>query len=579
MKKFRYYLLLDVLFILCLILFFNVLIQKHSYQYDILNIFSDSMSFLAWAWKVSPIIASYLLLRVFKISPLIVFTIVGSILMILYTINKKKLLFLDTPISFSDLYEVRNFSVAYKYIEYQEYVYFLLFLIFFVVLIIVFCKFVKFFSKQPNVYTLFLIILFIPIVYIGFFPVMKGIQSFESINKILSRYQSTLGLTYVNWSWKRNFENVGLPYHLVQTSLRKVPPTATIHERENFDQLIAKTKLDNPSNSPKNIIFILCESCWFDDTYFKDIFQPIVGQGFREFRGVSPVVGGGTANSEFEVLTGLPSNNNYLSGIIFQEYAVSVVDQSKAYPQFLKKMGYMTYAAHNNDKSFYHRQNILPKLGLDEYHGIEDMEMPPSNISEMRYAWQWQHDDWSLYNSALQYLNKNLDHYNFMHLLTMSLHGPYHIQYNDDGETQYQIQATETVDRLLGFLQHLEEKFPDSIIVIYGDHKPKLNDFFVKNEIFPSNLETLSYSDRMKIMGDVPIFIKGSDDQQVSRFVQLMNGKPLFCLPVIFDSVFTAQNFPLTLYAIERCSQSIYDYEQLSKSYESWLYSLMLFEE
>jgi hypothetical protein len=34
-----------------------------------------------------------------------------------------------------------------------------------------------------------------------------------------------------------------------------------------------------------------------------------------------PVYGGGTANAEFEMLTGLPSNSRVLSGTIYQEYA------------------------------------------------------------------------------------------------------------------------------------------------------------------------------------------------------------------------------------------------------------------
>jgi phosphoglycerol transferase MdoB-like AlkP superfamily enzyme len=76
------------------------------------------------------------------------------------------------------------------------------------------------------------------------------------------------------------------------------------------------------------------------------------------------------------MLTGLPSNSRFLSGIIYQEYASQFKSHSDTIASVLKEKGFITYAAHNYLK-FWHRDIAYKKFGFEQFDGLYEM----SNIS------------------------------------------------------------------------------------------------------------------------------------------------------------------------------------------------------
>lgn len=91
-----------------------------------------------------------------------------------------------------------------------------------------------------------------------------------------------------------------------------------------------------------------------------------------------PVTGGGTANTEFESITGMS-----LGAFGPGEFPYRTVLQNKAVesiPYNLKRYGYGTHAIHNHTAGFYGRKSVYPKLGFDTFTSFEYMnniEMTP----------------------------------------------------------------------------------------------------------------------------------------------------------------------------------------------------------
>lgn len=83
---------------------------------------------------------------------------------------------------------------------------------------------------------------------------------------------------------------------------------------------------------------------------------------------VVPVVGGGTNNSEYELLS---SNSLYLMPGVTP---FNVIDMQDAYTvvSHLKKLGYVTIAAHPGVSYSYQRSRVYPQMGFDEIYFLDD---------------------------------------------------------------------------------------------------------------------------------------------------------------------------------------------------------------
>ena len=85
-----------------------------------------------------------------------------------------------------------------------------------------------------------------------------------------------------------------------------------------------------------------------------------------------PTIGGGTANTEFEVITGL--NLDFFGA---GEYPYNTILQSTTCESMcynLREYGYTSTAIHNNSGSFYSRNVVYPNEGFDRFVPLEYME-------------------------------------------------------------------------------------------------------------------------------------------------------------------------------------------------------------
>jgi len=469
----------------------------------------------------------------------------GGLETLLSVVHWTKLKLANEPLVWSDFVTIWDNTVLPKYITLRQVLLAGLFLLWVGWLIRHNLKSVQFrFIKNP---WFFLCLLFVPLV---FFPKANLVR-----------------LQYYNADWRTNAQMNGLFHHLVQTSQKAPSLSYSEADKRLFDNLSQNKRIG--LERPNKIIFILCESCWYDETHFKDLFQPLFDRGFQSFRAISPVYAGGTPNTSFEVLTGLPSTNNYLGGVIYQEHASSLSKRVHALPQYLHDEGYATFAFHNNNRTFWQRHIVNPKLGFDTFLGLE--AMAPSSSDD------WP-DDGILFSVGLDRFNQIKDQKGFFYFTTIHTHGPYGRR-NDLGEAEYRRKVETSISRLTYFLDQVLKKDPNTLVLIYGDHKPGLTEFFMREGIFTD--QDFQGRGKWDSVGDVPMFLKHSNSDRVQKVVSAANRLPIFCAVEALDRELIGSGLPAFSYArqmsiCENYSEKGYSYYR--DAYPEWLYAISLFE-
>ncbi|MDO5409774.1 MAG: LTA synthase family protein [Lachnospiraceae bacterium] len=197
-----------------------------------------------------------------------------------------------------------------------------------------------------------------------------------------------------------------------------------------------------------------------------------------------PVIGAGTVNSEFEVLTGM-NIDDFGAG----EYPYKTILKSKTCETLAYNLlgnGYSSHAIHNHVGSFYDRNKVYSNMGFETFTSLEYMW--PKAYTPMNWA-----KDVVLTEEIKKALDstKNQD---FVYAVSVQGHG----SYPSDPETDYERHVTVSssviedeaylnqisyyanqlyeMDQFIGQLvKMLKESDEETILVMYGDHLPSLN--------------------------------------------------------------------------------------------------------
>lgn len=228
---------------------------------------------------------------------------------------------------------------------------------------------------------------------------------------------------------------------------------------------------------------------------------------------VSPVTGGGTANVEFEYLTGdslafLPS-----STVAYQLYlydgAPSLVSQAKA-------LGYHATAFHPYLASGWNRTSVYPWLGFDKSIFLEDLPQPASEDLIRQYV-----SDAADYRRLYSWTDEQ-DGPTFLFNVTMQNHSGYAQGWNNLEHTvelsqqptavttQFFSLMKESDDAIRQLIEHYSASDERTMVVFFGDHQPPLgNDFYRK--LAGKNLDDRDTGEVMQQYG-VPFFIWANYD-------------------------------------------------------------------
>lgn len=178
---------------------------------------------------------------------------------------------------------------------------------------------------------------------------------------------------------------------------------------------------------------------------------------------------GNTSDAEFSTQTSLYP---VIEGASYDLY---VDNDFLALPKLMAQKGYYTSAAIGDDKDFYNRATIYPKLGYDYFYNEENLEM--DELSGLGLS------DKSLFGQMAKNLaEQESPFYSF--IITLTNHYPYVLDEpleatlklnEEDKDTLFggYLQTIRYTDEAIGeFIEALKDEgiYDNTIIAIYGDH-------------------------------------------------------------------------------------------------------------
>ncbi len=194
-----------------------------------------------------------------------------------------------------------------------------------------------------------------------------------------------------------------------------------------------------------------------------------------------PAVGAGTANVEFEVMTGMsvkffgPGEYPY-KNILTEETCEST-------PYDLKQLGYSTHAIHNHRGVFYGRNKVFSNMGFDTFTSLEYM----NNV--MKTPKNWAKD--AILTEQIMDALESTDGQDYIYTISVQGHGKYPTEQvienpsvtvtkadSEEQRWQYEYYANQVYEMDL-FIKELTDTLAsydeDVILIMYGDHLPALD--------------------------------------------------------------------------------------------------------
>ncbi|MCI9228187.1 MAG: LTA synthase family protein [Dorea sp.] len=311
-----------------------------------------------------------------------------------------------------------------------------------------------------------------------------GLVSDQAVEKrIVSTYFGNIAFAY---------EDYGLPYCFMASVFNTgiTEPNdyneKTIIEISN-NREITKNETGRAEDELPNIIFIQLES-YFDVneaeffTTSEDACPNLHAMYDQYSSGYFkvPSVGAGTANTEFEVLTGM--NLRYFGPGEYPYKTVLKNQVSESAATALAKLGYGTHALHNNGGNFYSRAKVFNNIGFDSYTSKEFM-----NILQMT------ENGWAKDDILIQHIMDSMDsteQQDFVFGISVQGHGDYPEEKKIENpkilvegiedeairnKWEYYVNQVYEMDQFAGNLvKAVEERKEPSVIVFYGDHLPTM---------------------------------------------------------------------------------------------------------
>lgn len=220
------------------------------------------------------------------------------------------------------------------------------------------------------------------------------------------------------------------------------------------------------------------------------------------------VLGGNTANTEFEFLTGNTMAFLPQGSIPYQQY---LKKEQESLASHLKSLGYRTIAMHPYNSTGWDRNKVYPMLGFDEMYFIRDYTNPERI---RKYV-----SDKACYDKIIElYEEKKDDAPFFVFNVTMQNHSSYSEEFDNfkpDIEVTDSQSASlnnylslikisdEAIEYLIDYFTNADE---DTMIIFFGDHQPAnsvVSSIWKLNGINANTLSDENEADRYK----VPFFI------------------------------------------------------------------------
>lgn len=299
-------------------------------------------------------------------------------------------------------------------------------------------------------------------------------------NRIVSTYFANIAFAY---------QDYGLPYCFAASIFNTGISEPNGYTEEMMaeitnDGAIVKSTAD--TDMLPNVLFVQMES-FFDTSEFKSLkttMDPLpnlrkmaaeYSSGYCQV----PSIGAGTANTEFEVITGMNLRYFGPGEYPYKTYLKERTAESAA--TAFKSFGYGAHAIHNHSGNFYSRAKVFNNTGFDTFVCKEFMNFDTTP------------NGWAKDEVLLEHINDCLDsteQQDFVFTITVQGHGSYpekkvikepHLYAwgtesaeKNNQWTYYANQVYEMDIFAQNLVDMMEKRGEPAVVVFYGDHLPTL---------------------------------------------------------------------------------------------------------
>ena len=347
-----------------------------------------------------------------------------------------------------------------------------------------------------------------------------------------------------NWDPKEEYHNNGLVASLFKQSRNLI-----IHEPEGYD-LESLTNLAKTIEVPiiensddyeiPNVIAIMNESFaelsvvgdFKTNTEYLSYFNSLSENTIKGNLHVS-IFGATTPNSEWEFLTSNSMAFVPKRTVPYQQY---VLRKSYSLASIFKELDYTTSAIHCYYPQGYNRNLAYPRLGFDKFYSMYELK-------DLTFIREYP-DDISTYKNIIDLYENKGDKKMFNFTLTMQNHGSYtdenfeNTVIAEDGQypklNQYLSLikiADESLKELLTYFENQEEP---TIIVLFGDHQPYVEDEFY-NTMLSQNYEDISSKEATENKYITPFMIWANYDIDEEKYSNVTDLSANYLASLVLD--------------------------------------------
>ena len=323
------------------------------------------------------------------------------------------------------------------------------------------------------------IIAVIAVVASGFAYV--GLTDVAIDKRVISNYFGNIAFAY---------QDYGLPYCFSASLFNTGISEPNDYNKDTIEKITDNREMTESTSDNgvrPNVLFVQLES-FFDPIEYEDLQMsedpiPNLRKMFENYSSgyfKVPSVGAGTANTEFEVLTGM--NLRYF-GPGEYPYKTKLKNQvCESAATAFSAFGYGTHAIHNNGGNFYSRAKVFNNIGFDSFTSKEFM-----NIL------QTTENGWSKDDILLTHIKDALDsteQEDFVFTVSVQGHGNYPTEKvienpkitvtgapteEKNNAWEYYVNQVYEMDQFAGNLvKMMEERGEPTVVVFYGDHLPTM---------------------------------------------------------------------------------------------------------
>ena len=317
------------------------------------------------------------------------------------------------------------------------------------------------------------------IAVVAAFGTMSLVTDFAIEKRVLSNYFGNIAFAY---------EDYGLPYCFTASLFNTGISEPNAYNGYTINEITQGGKLTESSTSRKempNIITIQLESFFdvYEAEFFTTSMDPIptfhyLMENYSTGYCKVPSVGAGTANTEFEVLTGM--SMRYFGPGEYPYKTIAKYQPMESAATALKAFGYGAHALHNNGGNFYSRADVFNMMGFDSYTSKEFM-----NIL------QYTENGWAKDNILTQHILNAMDsteQQDFVFCISVEGHGDYEevlenplitVEGIEDEAKmhawEYFVNHLYETDKFIAeLISQLEQRGEPTVLVLYGDHLPTM---------------------------------------------------------------------------------------------------------